>query len=88
MSFPLWILLIPYVLFLFIAVIFLFLNLYHIGRFGLQALKTTLVLSLYIISFLVVLGVTSTMLVNFTWSDQVELQQILNLEDVFTIPGL
>ncbi len=78
MSFPLWYLLIPYALFLAVTVVFLFINIFHIARFGLQALKTTLVLGLYIISFLSVLAFTSLMLADFDWSAQIELEDIIS----------
>ncbi len=77
-SFPLWFLLIPYVLFLVIAAVFLFLNLFHIARFGLQAIKTTMLLGLYILSFLAVLTVTSLTLASFDWSEQIESDEIFS----------
>ena len=77
MTFPLWYLLIPYAVFALITALFLFFNLYHIVKFGLQATKTTVVLAVYVFGFLAVMIFTLALLSAYDWNVMVDLSQYI-----------
>jgi len=79
MTFPLWILLLPFILFLFVALVFVFFNLFHMARFGLQTVKTTIILGIYILSSLVAIGGIAILLSLFDWMDTVEFGSLFML---------
>jgi len=74
---PLWYLLVPYCLFLFVATVFLFFNIFHIVKFGLQETKTTLVLLAYIFLFLGTITLTLIILSFFDWNFIIEFSNFL-----------
>ena len=49
MTFPLWYVLIPYVVVLLGTTVFMFFNVYHIAKFGLQSFGTTALVLAYLI---------------------------------------
>jgi hypothetical protein len=79
MVFPAWIFLIPYGFFLLIAILFLFLNVYHMSRYGLQTLKTTGVIGVYFLTFFLVLGMNIILLGRYDWSTDIEIQNLFQL---------
>lgn len=74
---PLWYLLIPFGLVLLGTTIFLFFNLYHVAKFGLKSASTTTLLIAYVLSYVVVLGVSAALIGSFDWSAEVSLLEIL-----------
>ena len=77
--FPLWYLLVPYGIFLGFLALFVFFNLYHITKFGLQSAKTTIVLIAYMAGFLGILWLSYTMLADVEWKEAVDLRTIISL---------
>lgn len=74
--FQMSLLLIPYFVVVFLAVVFLLINLFHMARFGLQSTKTSLILILYVAGFIFV-GIVSVLLVfSYDWSGTFEIQNI------------
>lgn len=74
---PLWYLLIPYAVVLLGTTIFLFFNVYHVAKFGLQAFSTTALLVLYLLSYAAVLGGSALLINQFDWGSEVSLLDIL-----------
>lgn len=81
MTFPLWYLLIPYALIVFGTGLFLFFNLYHVGKFSVKSLGTTLLLGSYLVSYVAVLIVSLTVLAGYDW------QREVSVGDVFPFAG-
>ena len=73
---PMWVFLLPYVLFFFLGFLFLIFNIFHVARFGLQSTQTTVVLTIYLVSFFVV-AIFSVMLVfSEDWSGEIDPTEI------------
>lgn len=88
LSFPLWYLLIP-LAFVFLATsIFLFFNVYHVAKFGLQSMVTRLVVVGYLASYLVVLVVAYGLLASFDWSSTISITDVIPLSSDNTRFGL
>lgn len=77
MTFPLWYILLPYAAVLLVAALFLFFNLFHLMRYGLEANKTYALMGLYVASFCVVLGLTAFLFSSFDWTSNVSLSDIV-----------
>ncbi len=77
MTFPLWYALIPYVVVLLGTTVFMFFNVYHIAKFGLQSFGTTALVLAYLIVYLAVLSFSASLLVGFDWQATVLLSDIL-----------
>lgn len=75
-AFSLWYLLIPYALVLLGGSLFMFFNLYHVAKFGLQSFQTTMLLTMYLLSYLIVLGISAALISSFDWSAQVPFLEI------------
>ncbi len=75
--FPLWYLLVPFAAVLLATTIYMFFNIYHIAKFGMQSFGTTVVLLLYFGGYLVVLAVVGIMIGNVDWHHTVTLLEIL-----------
>ena len=71
MTFPIWYLLIPYAVFLFIACLFVLANIFHIVKFGLEGIKTAIVLFVYSVAFAGVLLLNAYAILNVDWEDDV-----------------
>lgn len=85
MAIPLIYLLYTYAFFALLGALFLFFNIYHISKFGLQAGKTYLVLLCYLVGYLAVLGGSFLFIVQIDWSAKVLL---VDLIQVFFTPAL
>lgn len=83
MIIPIWYLLIVYGLFLLIAGIFFLFNFFHIVKFGLNGIKTGLVLILYAGSFTTVVIINIEIISQFDWTQTITLGELF-----ITIPGL
>jgi hypothetical protein len=79
MEFALWYLLIPYGLIVALAGAFFFFNLFHIARYGLQSVKTGIVLLIYTITFLAVCIISVFLLGAYDWSAVIELNGLFSL---------
>lgn len=81
MTFPLWYVLLPYALVLLGTGLFMFFNLYHVAKFGLQSFSTTALLLLYLIGYLVVIAFSVSMLSGFDWN------ATITMSDIFPFAG-
>lgn len=77
MSFPLWFLLVPYAAVLLFSGIFLFFNVFHVLRYGVDDLATRGVAVAYVIGFLVVVVASVWILGGFDWTYLPTLRDIL-----------
>lgn len=75
--FPLWYLLIPYFVVILLAGLFVFFNVYHIAKFGLQSGLSMLVIGIYVISFLAVVTLSFGALSTFNWDSTVDFSGLL-----------
>jgi hypothetical protein len=71
MSFPLWYILVPYAAILFFGALFVFFNVFHLLRYGIETGKTYALIALYIFSFILIVGVSALMLSAFTWNAEI-----------------
>lgn len=76
-TFPLVILLVPYALMLVIALLFLFFNVYHLWKYGVEGKGTTLLIVMYLVLFAAVVGGTWSALQGFSWNDRISFADIL-----------
>lgn len=76
MQFPLWYLLIIYAVFVLVAGVFVFFNVFHIAKFGLQNTKTTIVLSVYVVGYIGALVLSLAILSTFDWSAMIDMSQL------------
>lgn len=81
--FPLWYLLAPYVLIVAIAGLFVFFNVYHVAKFGLQSGLSLLVIAGYTLSFLAVVTISFGLLSTFDWSSTIDLTSLFR----FSVTG-
>ena len=70
-------LLIPYFLVAGVAALFLFFNVFHLWRYGVEGMGTTLLIVTYICLFAVTLGGTWLALSGFVWADTFSLINLL-----------
>lgn len=64
MDIPLAVFLIPYLLIVLIAGIFLFFNLFHLARYGVEGAGTWGLMAVYSLIYVVLVGFTSTLLLS------------------------
>ncbi|MDP2631964.1 MAG: hypothetical protein Q8P30_04345 [Candidatus Uhrbacteria bacterium] len=76
---PLWYLLIAYFALVALAFLFLFFNLFDISHFGLQNGKTSIVLAVYTLSFLLVLLISASLLITIDWGESIQISQITDI---------
>jgi hypothetical protein len=74
---PLIILLIPYLLTLLLASVFLFFNVFHLWRYGVEGVGTSLLIVTYIGLFALTLGGTLLALGGFAWFGTFSLADLL-----------
>lgn len=74
---PSWYLLIIYGIFAFLGFAFLLFNVFHVARFGLQSTKTTAVLAIYILSFLLVSIGSVFIVFSYDWSEPLHFDALL-----------
>jgi hypothetical protein len=79
MTFPMWYFLIPYAIFALLATMFTFFNLLQMARFGLQSVKTSVILSIYVIAFICVMAFTIILVFSFEWSQMTSVSELLQL---------
>lgn len=77
MTFPLWYFLIPYAVVLLGTGIFMFFNIYHIAKFGIESFTTTVVLLFYVLMYLGVLVFSAALIGAYNWSATVALSDVL-----------
>lgn len=77
MTFPLWYMLLPYALVLLGTGLFMFFNVYHIAKFGLQSFSTTALVLAYLIAYIAVLAFSAWLLSGYDWNGIVTLSDIL-----------
>jgi len=77
MIFPLWYILVPYAAILLFGLLFLFFNVFHLLRYGIENGKTTALIAVYICSFLLVVGGSLLFLTSFTWNQDVDMLELL-----------
>ncbi len=74
---PLSLLLIPYFFVVGVAAIFLFFNVFHLWRYGLEGTGTSLLILVYLGLFVLVVGGTWAALSGFAWHESFSLNDIL-----------
>lgn len=76
-SIPLAALLIPYLLVVVIAGIFLFFNLFHLRRYGVKSFGTWSLMMIYTLVYLAIVGLTGVALLGSTdWQQQFEIEDL------------
>lgn len=83
-SFPLSALLIPFGLFLLFILLYSAFSLYHLLRFGVPSKQLVFVIVLYIIGSTLVLWVSTSLLLTYTWNAPVTFTEFT--QDVPTFP--
>jgi len=83
MIIPLWYLLAPYVVILLVAALFFIFNIFHIVKFGIGIVRSTLVTMLYIAFFGGTTIFTIQLLLRLDWTQTIEVGSIFT-----TIPTL
>ncbi len=81
MTSPLWYALLPYALVVLGTGIFLFFNVYHVAKFGVQSVSTTLLVLTYILGYLAVLVFSASVLAGYDWSAAVTWSDIFPFSD-------
>lgn len=71
-----WYFLIPYILFAFLGLISLIVNVFHIAKFGLQSGKTSALLAGYILAYLFVCAFTAMIILSFEWKDKIQVTDL------------
>lgn len=74
---PLIVLLIPYFFILGVAAIFLFFNVFHLWRYGIEGAKTSLLIVMYLGLFVLTVGGTWLALSGFAWTDTFSLGDLV-----------
>lgn len=74
---PFIVLLIPYLFIVAVTALFLFFNVFHMWRYGIDGMGTTLLIIGYICSFAVIAGGTWLVLSGFTWGGTFSLSDFL-----------
>lgn len=77
MTFPLWYFLVPYAVVMLGTATFMFFNVYHVAKFGLQSFGTTALVLFYLVLYLAVLALSASALLPFDWSAHVALTDIV-----------
>ena len=85
---PSLVLLIPYFLLAGIASVFLFFNVFHLWRYGVEGTGTTFLIVTYIGLFAVILGGTWFALQGFVWADTFSLTDMLPAQSKNSLFGL
>lgn len=76
MTFPLWYLLVPYAFVVLSTGIFAFFNMYHVAKFGLQAVSTTFLLGVYTVAYAVVLIASLIVMNGYNWTAAASISDI------------
>jgi hypothetical protein len=84
MTFPLWYLLVPYIAVVAFAALFLFFNVFHMWRYGIEAGKTWGLISVYVGSFIVLIGFSVLLLLPVDWEKEVSPLELLPLRSGVT----
>lgn len=76
-SLPFALLLLPYGVILLVAVLFLFFNVFHLWRYGIEGLGTRLLILTYLGLFVLTVGGTLLALGGYTWTGTFSLLDLL-----------
>ncbi|MFZ2681678.1 MAG: hypothetical protein WAZ14_01110 [Patescibacteria group bacterium] len=76
-SFPLAYALIPFLLVVLFAIVFLFFNLFHIRRYAIRSTGTTFLWLSYIVCFGLILGLFGSYLATIDWSREIQVNDLL-----------
>lgn len=79
LEFPLWYFLVPLAFVFLVTSVYLFFNVYHVAKFGLQSMLTRLVILGYIASYLAILLISAGMLSSFDWTATINVGDIIPL---------
>ncbi len=77
MEIPLWILLIPFAVVVAFTLLFLFFNIYHLARYGIVGRGATGLILVYCVSYLFIVILGATALLNIRWTQTVSIQELL-----------
>jgi hypothetical protein len=92
MIFPLIYLLYAYAFFGLFGLLFLFFNVYHLSKFGLENVKTYFIITLYLGVFLGLIAVSLIALATIDWSREIDLKalflDIIGTNKIVSIPRL
>lgn len=77
MDIPLWILLVPLAFIVAFTALFLFFNIFHLARYGVVGRGAIALIFVYIVSYLFVLALGLTALLDVQWTQTVSLRDIL-----------
>lgn len=75
--FPIIYLLFVYAFFTLLTLLFLFFNVYHMAKFGLQSGKTYFFLALYVGSFMSLLAFSLLLIVQIDWSREIAVSELI-----------
>lgn len=71
-SFPLWYLLLPFGFIFLLTLLFFFFNIFHLYRYAVKSPATSFVISMYVLTFLVLVGVIGFYLQSINWHRQIQ----------------
>lgn len=77
MDIPLWIILVPFTIVVACSALFLFFNVFHLARYGIVGRGAIALILVYIVSYLFVLILGMTALLDIQWTETVALRDIL-----------
>jgi hypothetical protein len=81
MPFPVAYFLIPFVILVLIAGLFLFFNVYHVLKFGIESTGTYTIVIIYVIGFALLLLISMLLLSGYNWNQQIDPVAILHLNN-------
>jgi hypothetical protein len=77
---PLWYLLVPYALIVAVVGLFVFFNVYHISKFGLQSVLSRFVIAIYTLSFLAVVIISVIVLSTYRWDRTIDASNLIRFD--------
>ncbi len=77
MDIPLWVLLVPFAFIVAFTALFLFFNVFHLARYGVVGRGAIGLILVYLVSYLFVLVLGATALLDIQWTQTVTLSDIL-----------
>lgn len=84
MTFPIWYILVPWSAILFFAALFLFFNVFHLLRYGIEPGKTYSIIGAYLGSFALILLGSAVLFLQFDWKYEVSPSDLLPINSEAT----
>lgn len=79
MPFPVVYFLIPFVVVVLVSALFVFFNVFHIVRFGIESTATQAIVAVYIIGFAFIIGTSTLLFSRYDWNQKIDPIAILNI---------